>query len=85
MADKKVVKIDKVVTKAGRLIKVQNTAKPKLSNAKDVYWAVWVEDANGKNERCILLTDHELKSAQYRAERNKEDLTKKGILANLVD
>lgn len=82
---KKEVKIDRVATKAGRLIKVVNTKKPKLSNANNTYWAVWVEDANGKNERCILLTDHELNSATYRAERNKEDLTKKGILADILD
>ena len=73
---KKEIKIDKVTTKAGRLIKVVNTEKAKLSNAKNAYWAVWVEDANGKNERCILLTDHELNSATHRAQRNKEDLTK---------
>lgn len=82
---KKEIKIDKVATKAGRLIKVQNTKKAKLSNANDIYWAVWVEDANGKNERCILLTDNELKKAEYRAEKNKEDLTKKGVLTNLID
>ena len=85
MTDKKVQKIDKVAVKAGRLIKVANTNKAKLSNAKDVYWALWVEDPNGKNERCILLTDHELKSAEFRAQRNREDLTKKGILSNLTD
>lgn len=78
-------KIDKVATKAGRLIRVENTKKPSLSNANDVYWAVWVEDGNGKNERCILLTDNELKRAEYRAQRNKEDLTKKGVLVDVLD
>ncbi len=85
MTDKKVQKIDKVAVKAGRLIKVVNTLKAKLSNANDVYWAVQVEDANGKRERCILLTDKELARAEYRAEKNKEDLTKKGFFANLLD
>ncbi len=85
MADKKAQKIDKVAVKSGRLIKVTNTNKAKLSNANDVYWAVWVEDPNGKRERCILLTDKELARAEYRAEKNKEDLTKKGVFSNLFD
>lgn len=85
MANEKVQKIDKVAVKMGRLIKVVNTKKPKLSNAKDVYWAVQVEDANGKRERCILLTDNELRRAEHRASRNQEDLTKKGFFTDTLD
>jgi hypothetical protein len=77
--------IDKCQGKAGRLIKVVNTNVPKFSNAKRQYTAVWVEDANGKNERCLLFSDAELKSAEYRASRNHEDLTKKGFFTNLLD
>jgi len=48
--------IDKVKVKAGRLIRVWNTEKRKFSNAKPTYISVWVEDADGTNERCLLLT-----------------------------
>lgn len=77
--------IDKVRVKAGRLIRVFNENKPKFSNAKNIYTAVWVEDANGKNERCLLFTEAELVKAQHRANRNKEDLTTKNWFANLLD
>ena len=77
--------LDKTTIKSGRLIQVWNDLRPKFSNAKKVYWAVWVEDANGKNERCLLFTDKEIKAAEYRASRNEEDLTKKSLLTNLLD
>jgi len=70
---------------AGRLIHVKNTFKPKFSNAKNEYIAVWVEDANGKNERCLLFTERELKVAEQRTKNNPEDLTKKGKLTDLLD
>lgn len=78
-------KIDDVRVTAGRLIRVKNTNKPKFSNAKNEYLALFVEDANGKNERCLLFTERELKLAEYRANRNPEDLTKKSFLQNLLD
>lgn len=71
--------------KSGRLIKVNNTKIPKLSNANKEYFAVWVEDSNGKNERCLLFTEHEIKNAEYRASKNVEDLTKKNFFSNLID
>ena len=74
-----------ITVKSGRLICVKNTEVPKLSNANSHYWAVHVEDCDGVNERCILLTEKELERAEYRASRNKEDLTKKGFLADLFD
>jgi hypothetical protein len=77
--------IDKVKVKAGRLIKVVNTNIPKFSNAKRHYFAVWVEDANGSNERCLLFSEAELKSAEHRSEKNKEDLTTKGFVFDLLD
>lgn len=77
--------IDKVKIKAGRLITVQNTKKKKLSNANDIYIAVWVEDSNGKNERCLLFTKHEIEEAQHRADANIEDLTNKTWLTDIVD
>ena len=77
--------LDKTTIKNGRLIQVWNDQRPKFSNAKKVYWALWVEDANGKNERCLLFTDKEIKRAEYRASRNEEDLTKKNLLVDILD
>lgn len=67
----------------GRLIKVAN--KDKKFGANDFYFALWVEDANGKNERCILLTDNQISVATDRAKKNREDLTKKPELVNFFD
>lgn len=78
-------KIDDVRVTAGRLIRVKNSKKPKFSNAKDEYIAVFVEDSNGKNERCLLFTKRELKIAEERAKKNPEDLTKKSLLQDLFD
>lgn len=78
-------KIDDVRVAPGRLIRVKNTKKPKFSNAKNEYLAIFVEDADGKNERCLLFTERELKVAEYRASRNKEDLTKKSLLQDMLD
>jgi len=78
-------KIDDVKVKPGRLIRVKNTKKPKFSNAKNEYIAVFVEDSDGGNERCLLFTERELKVAELRAERNSEDLTKKSLFQDMVD
>jgi len=77
--------IDKVKIKAGRLVKVWNTEKKKFSNAKPWYVSVWVEDANGKNERCLLFTEAEIKKAEERASKNQEDLTSKAFFTNIID
>jgi hypothetical protein len=77
--------IDKVKIKAGRLIKVWNTEKKKFSNAAPKYVSVWVEDADGTNERCLLFTEQQIAVAEKRAETNKEDLTEKSFFTNLVD
>jgi len=81
----KKAKIDKQRVKAGRLIRVENTNVPKLSNAKREYFSVWVEDANGKNERCWFLTDKDVERLEHRSQRNKEDWTKKGLLTGILD
>ncbi|MFA5313442.1 MAG: hypothetical protein WC375_09045 [Methanomassiliicoccales archaeon] len=82
---KKVQKIDKVKVVAGRLIKVVNTEKPVFSNANNQYFALWVENADGSNERCLLLSEKELARAEHRASKNPEDLPKKGFWTNLFD
>jgi hypothetical protein len=75
--------IDQVRVKAGRLIRVWNTLKKKNENKG--YIAVWVEDANGTNERCLLFTEKEIQRAELRASKNVEDLTDKGFFTDLVD
>lgn len=75
--------IDKVRIKAGRLIKVWN--QKQKPTAKPWYISVWVEDANGKNERCLLFTEHEIKRAEDRANKNIEDLTTKKFITDLLD
>lgn len=75
--------IEQVKVKMGRLIRVWNTEKRKTENLG--YVSVWVEDANGKNERCLLFTEKEIQRAEYRASRNMEDLTKKSTLTDFMD
>jgi hypothetical protein len=75
--------LDQVRVKQGRLIRVQNTDK--TFGSSDVYIAVQVEDADGNNERCLLFTEKEIQSAQDRADKNKEDLTTKSFITNLLD
>jgi hypothetical protein len=77
--------IDKVKVKAGRLIKVWNTEKKKFSNAKPWYISLWVEDADGKNERCLLFTENEIRKAEERAAKNEEDLTTKSFFTDIID
>jgi len=77
--------IDKAKAKAGRLIRVWNTDRKKFSNEARQYTAIWVEDPDGGNERCWLLTDKDIERMEYRSERNKEDWTKKGFWTDLLD
>lgn len=77
--------IDQVRIKAGRLVRVFNTDRAKAFGSNATYVAVWVEDANGKNERCLLFTESQIKVAQERANKNKEDLTKKNFFTDLID
>lgn len=75
--------VDQVRVKSGRLIRVWNTLRKK--NEKKGYVSVWVEDADGSNERCLLFTEKELERAELRASKNLEDLTKKNFLTDLTD
>jgi hypothetical protein len=78
-------KLEDVKVVAGRLVPVFNTERKAFSNAKKQYTAIWVEDADGENERCLLFTDAEIKAAEYRASRNPEDLTEKSWWTNIQD
>jgi hypothetical protein len=44
-----------------------------------------VEDANGRNERCLLFTPAQLRVAEERARKNREDLPKKDRLFDVID
>ena len=74
-------KIDDKRVTSGRLIKVLNENKHRLANEQ--YYSVWVEDADGSNERCLLFTENEIRIAEERAAKNPEDLTSKGFFASL--
>jgi len=71
-------KIDKAEVIAGRLIRVKNNGRRVLTNAKYWYYALWVEDADGGNERCWLLTPSDVISGEHRANQNIEDLINVG-------
>ena len=75
--------IDKVKIKQGRLVRVYN--QERNFGAAPIYVAVQVEDANGENERCLLFTENEIKAAEERADKNKEDLTKTSFFTDLLD
>jgi len=68
--------------KQGKIIAVNN--KGKKFGANDQYYAIWVEDIN-KKELCLLFTEHQLTIAKERANKNPEDIPKKGFWANLFD
>lgn len=75
--------MDKVKVKAGRLIRVWNQKKKPGANPD--YVAVWIEQANGGKEQCLLLTQSQIDVATKRAKENKEDLTKKDFWTDLND
>ncbi len=68
----------------GRVYKIQNTQKPKLTNAKDWYYGLYIEEDNDE-ESFIMLTESELARAKYRASRNLEDYKAKGWLTDIID
>jgi flavin-dependent dehydrogenase len=68
----------------GKIFKVQNTEKPKLSNANDFYYFLYVEDEGG-DEVGIMLTQHQLDSALHRASKNLEDFKEKGWITDILD
>lgn len=69
----------------GRLIRVWNKGHEKNDPNDDFHYTLWVEDANGKNERCIILTPKMLAEADQLAKDNPEDLTEKSFIQNVID
>lgn len=67
--------LDQAQAVKGRLIRVENTQLTSKNEA-EIYVAVYVEDANGENTRCIMLTEGELYRAEKRAVKNGEDQPK---------
>lgn len=68
-------KIEKCPATMGQLVRVENTGEKKFNEAEE-YLAVWVENADGSNKRCILFTDGEILRAEKRAAKNPEDQPK---------
>ena len=68
--------------KAGKIIKVEN--KDRKFGANPEYLAIWVESESG-NEHCLLFTERELSVAKDRADKNKEDIPRKGFFADRFD
>lgn len=77
------MKIDQEKVRVGRLIRVVNQ-DPKPGASK-WYISTWVEDADKRNRRQILLTENELKRGEHRAKMNPEDLPKRGWWVRLVE
>jgi len=75
-------RIDKGPVKMGRMFRVWN--ENRAFGSAESYYACWVEDEKGGNERCILFTEAELKRAVDRANKNREDLTKLNIFNDLT-
>lgn len=69
--------------KNGRLFKVEN--KGRKFGANEFYVFSILEDSDGKNETPYLFTTSQLWDAKLRAEKNPEDLLKKGWLTDWLD
>lgn len=79
------IQLTKADPKMGRLIPVWNKKRPKFTTAKTFYYAVWVENAKGDDEECLLFTEKELERARERAAKNPEDWTDRDFLTDLFD
>jgi len=58
---------------AGCLYLVKNCDKRGFSNAKSQYYAIWIENDEGKEERALLMTARELGVIEQRSLNNPED------------
>lgn len=73
-----------IFTRLGRLVKVRNTKTKSFSHESEYYISVWIKDLHGVN-KCLLFTESELSKAEFRAEKNKEDLTQQSWISKLLD
>lgn len=68
--------------KQGKILEVENKDRKFGANSK--YFAIWTENAK-KEELCLLFTENQLLTAKLRAEKNPEDIPKKGFFTDLFD
>mgnify|MGYP003651532398 CR=1 FL=1 len=68
--------------KQGKIIEIKN--KDRKFGANEKYYAIWTENSR-KQERCLLFTEHQLLDAGKRAQKNPEDIPKKGFFTDLFD
>jgi hypothetical protein len=68
--------------KQGKIIEVKNKGRRFGANSK--YYAIWTENST-KEEVCLLFTENQLKTARIRANKNTEDIPKKGFFTDLFD
>lgn len=69
--------------KNGRLFKVENEGRK--FGANEFYIFTYLEESDGENEQTYLFTEHQLKEARERAEKNPEDLLQKDRLTDWFD
>lgn len=67
----------------GRIFRLINKARK--GGANHFYNWIWVEDANGANERALPFTDAEIARAEARRLKNPEDVPKRSFLIDLTD
>ena len=68
--------------KQGKIIQVENANRK--FGANENYYAIWTENT-AKEEICLLFTENQLKTAKTLADKNPEDIPKKGFFADLFD
>ena len=56
-----------------------------IPTGQQFFYVVWVEDADGKNERPLVLTPKMLEYAEVIAEANPEDIPQKSIIQDMLD
>ena len=77
-------KLTSASVKLGRLIAVTNQHRRQGTNDVPVLNALWIEDSDGGNERCIMLSPRMLKAAEYLAQKNPEDIPSRSLLSRLT-
>ena len=89
---KKALKLDDQRVIPGRIIRVINKAKPGemdndevVDHTENILNMIWIEDADGGNERAICLTPVMLQCAENLARSNKEDIPKKSVIQDMID
>jgi hypothetical protein len=83
MSENEAMPVSSATITAGKLIPVWNLKRKEFSNAKKWYYAVWTENEEAKDEKCILLTKCGVAVARERAELNPEDLLDKPTFMSL--